>query len=99
VVKPVAQPGSAQLTDGQLAKNPDGSLTLWFSPSLPAGVAASNGIPTPSTAYFNTIYPDGSQVSTNLQLILRMYYPTPGNQAPSILPESYLPPVLQLVNS
>lgn len=108
VVKPVAQLGSAQLTDGELAKNPDGSLTLWFSPSLPAGVAASNWVPTPSTAYFNTIYSNGSQVSTNLQLILRMYYPTPGNQAPSILPyrsgrtrlpESYLPPVLQLVNS
>jgi hypothetical protein len=77
---------------------------LWFGPSLPAGVAASNWIPTPSTAYFNTLYP-GQTVSTTLQIILRMYDPTPGNTPPSILPyqegstelpESYIPPVLQL---
>jgi hypothetical protein len=106
VVQPVSQLGSAQLAAAQLAKNADGSLTLWFAPSKPNGVAASNWIPTPSTAYFNTLYPN-SIVSTALQIILRMYYPTPGNTPPSILPESggstslpetYLPPVLVQVS-
>jgi hypothetical protein len=102
MVKPVSQLGSQQLDDGQLAKNADGSLTLWFAPSLPNGVAPSNWIPTPSTAYFNTIYP-GQTVSTNLQLLLRMYYPTPGDTPPSILPdgqspETYIPPTLVQVS-
>lgn len=106
VVKPVSQLGSAQLTAGQLARNADGSLTLWFAPSLPPGVAASNWIPTPSDAYFNAVYPTQT-VSTSLQIILRMYYPTPGNVPPSILPynggsttlpESYIPPGLVLVS-
>ena len=110
LVKPVAQLGSAQLDAGQLAKNADGSLTLWFGPSLPAGVSASNWIPTPSTAYFQTIYPNqppNEPVSTQLQIILRMYYPRPGNEPPSILPppfgsillpETYIPPVLEQVS-
>ncbi|MDR3639533.1 MAG: DUF1214 domain-containing protein [Isosphaeraceae bacterium] len=106
MVKPVSQLGSEQLSAGQLAKNADGSLTLWIGPSLPQGAPASNWIPTPSTAYFNTIYPNET-VSTALQVILRMYYPTPGNEPPSILPykagstrlpESYIPPTLQLVS-
>jgi Protein of unknown function (DUF1214) len=106
VVQPVSQLGSQQLVDGQLALNADGSLTLWFGPSLPNGVGASNWIPTPSTAYFNSIYPN-APVSTTLQIILRMYYPTPGNEPPSILPysegaitlpESYIPPALTLVS-
>jgi hypothetical protein len=106
LVKPVAQLGSKQLSARKLARNADGSLTLWFGPSLPAGVHASNWIPTPSTAYFQTIYPKKT-VSTQLQIILRMYYPTPGNDPPSILPyqsgstqlpESYIPPVLVQVS-
>jgi hypothetical protein len=106
LVKPVAQLGSKQLDAGQLAKNADGSLTLWLGPSLPAGAPASNWIPTPSTAYFQTIYPNQT-VSTQLQIILRMYYPTPGNKPPSILPppfgssrlpETYIPPVLTQVS-
>jgi hypothetical protein len=106
VVKPVSQLGSAQLSAGQLARNADGSLTLWFAPTLPAGVAASNWVPTPSTAYFNTLYPNQT-VSTTFQIILRMYYPTPGNSPPSILPyssgsttlpESFIPPALTLVS-
>jgi hypothetical protein len=107
MVKPVSQLGSDQLAAGQLARNADGSLTLWFAPSLPAGVAASNWIPTPSTAYFNSLYPN-TTVSTALQIILRMYYPTPGNMPPSILPygegpsklpESYIPPPLLKLGS
>ncbi|HEX4165678.1 MAG TPA: DUF1254 domain-containing protein [Bryobacteraceae bacterium] len=106
MVKPVTQLGSSQLAADQLARNADGSLTLWFGPTLPAGAPSSNWIPTPSTAYYSTLYPD-SQVSTAFQLTLRMYYPTPGNDPPSILPctqactpalhESYIPPTLELV--
>jgi hypothetical protein len=106
MVKPVTQLGSAQLAANQLATNPDGSLTLWFGPTLPPDEPASNWIPTPNTAYYNTLY--GQQVSTKFQLTLRMYYPTPGNQPPSILPcptqqcgselqESYIPPTVELV--
>ncbi len=106
MVKPVTQLGSSQLTAGQFTKNADGSLTLWFGPKLPDDAPASNWIPTPSTAYYSTIYPK-TQVSTAFQLTLRMYYPTPGNEPPSILPctqgcgtvlpESYIPPALELV--
>jgi hypothetical protein len=101
-IKPVSQLGSAELCAGQLALNADGSLTLWLSPSLPPNVSPSNWIPSPSTAYFQMVYP-GKTVSTALQVILRMYYPTPGNMPPSILPysagsqdlkESYVPPAL-----
>ena len=106
MVKPVTQLGSSQLAANQLARNADGSLTLWFGPTLPAGGAASNWIPTPSTAYYSTLYPN-TQVSTAFQLTLRIYYPTPGNEPPSILPctqacatvlhESYIPPAVQFV--
>jgi hypothetical protein len=41
VVKPVSQLGSEQLSDGQVAKNADGSLTIWFGPTRPAGAPAS----------------------------------------------------------
>lgn len=107
MVKPVTQLGSSQLAANQLQRNSDGSLTLWFGPVLPAGAPVSNWIPTPSTAYYSTLYPD-TQVGTNFQLTLRMYYPTTGNQPPSILPcaqactpalpESYIPPVVELVH-
>lgn len=100
LVNSVSQLGSEQLADGQLQKNADGSLTLWFAPSRPAGVAPSNWIPTPSTSFFESIYPSGSTMDTNLQIDLRMYYPAPGNEPPSILPYStsvnytYIPPAL-----
>jgi hypothetical protein len=106
MVKPVTQLGSSQLAANQLARDADGSLTLWFGPTLPAGAPASNWIPTPSTAYYSTLYPN-TPVSTAFQLTLRMYYPTPGNEPPSILPctqacatvlhESYIPPAVQFV--
>jgi len=106
MVKPVTQLGSSQLAANQLARNADASLTMWFGPTLPAGAPVSNWIPTPSTAYYSTLYPS-TQVSTAFQLTLRMYYPTPGNEPPSILPctqacakvlhESYIPPVVELV--
>ncbi len=106
MVKPVTQLGSSQLAADQLARNADGSLTLWFGPTLPDEAPPSNWIPTPSTAYYSPLYP-GTPVSTAFQLTLRMYYPTPGNEPPSILPctqgcatvlpESYIPPALELV--
>jgi hypothetical protein len=106
MVKPVAQLGSSQLAANQLARNADGSLTLWFGPTLPAGASPSNWIPTPSSAYYSTLYPN-TPMSTAFQLTLRMYFPMPGNEPPSILPctqacpkvlhESYIPPGVELV--
>ena len=82
-------------------KNGDGSLTIWLSPTLPDGVPATNWIPTPSSSYYNALYGSSPAISTTLQVILRSYYPTPGNQPPSILPytagnlpESYIPPAI-----
>jgi hypothetical protein len=106
MVKPVTQLGSAQLAANQMVKNADGSLTLWFGPgpTPPAGAPASNWIPTPNTAYYQPLY--GEQISTAFQLTLRMYYPTPGEQPPSILPcltctpsypETYVPPAVEMV--
>jgi hypothetical protein len=101
MVKPVAQLGSSQLAADQLARNADGSLTIWAGPKLPPGAPPSNWIPTPSTAYYRTLYPK-TKISTAFQLTLRMYYPTPGDQPPSILPcphgcaESYIPPLVEL---
>jgi hypothetical protein len=106
MVKPVAQLGSSQLAAHQLATNADGSLTIWLGPKLPAGAPPLNWIPTPSTAFYRALYPS-TTVGTAFQLTLRMYYPTPGNEPPSILPctqvcstrlsESYTPPLVETV--
>lgn len=85
-VQPVSQLGSDQLNAGDLALNPDGSLTLWVGPVLPPGAPASNWIPTPSTAYYQSVYGPSTRVSTGIQAMMRMYFPRPGNQPPSILP-------------
>ena len=101
MLKPVSQLGSSELADNKLVKNGDGSLTIWLSPTLPDGVPATNWIPTPSSSYYNALYGSSPAISTTLQVILRSYYPTPGNQPPSILPytagnlpESYIPPAI-----
>jgi hypothetical protein len=101
MLKPVSQLGSSELEDGKLVKNGNGSLTIWLAPTLPDGVPATNWIPTPSSDYYNGIYGSSPAISTTLQVILRSYYPTPGNQPPSILPytagnlpESYIPPAI-----
>jgi hypothetical protein len=102
MVKPVSQLGSSELEDGKLVKNGDGSLTIYIGPTPPSDPdLLPNWIPTPSTTYYDGIYGAGSNVSTTLQVILRSYYPTPGNQPPSILPyaagnlpESYIPPAI-----
>lgn len=105
MLKPVSQLGSSELEDGKLKKNSDGSLTIWISPTLPAGTPATNWIPSPSSAYYSSIYGANTTVSTTLQVILRSYYPTPGDQPPSILPytagnlaESYIPPAIVTVS-
>jgi hypothetical protein len=85
-IQPVSQLGSQQLTSGKLAKNPDGSVTIWIAPTLPPSAPATNWIPTPSTAYYKNLYP-GVSVSTQIQPITRIYYPAPGsNTQASILP-------------
>ena len=93
VVQQVSQLGSMQVADGSLKQNdgtnpafPKGSYTIWLSPTLPAGVAATNWIPTPSTAYLQSIYGSTTTVNTTIEPILRMYYPQPGNLPPSALP-------------
>lgn len=105
MVKPVSQLGSSELEDEKLVKNGDGSLTIFIGPTPPAVGLLPNWIPTPSTTYYDGIYGAGTNVSTTLQVILRSYYPTPGNQPPSILPytagnlpESYIPPAIVPVN-
>ena len=57
-IQPVSQLGSQQLTSGKLARNTDGSVTIWIGPTLPAGAPATNWIPTPSAAYYQSIYKD-----------------------------------------
>jgi hypothetical protein len=85
-IQPVSQLGSQQLTSGKLAKNPDGSVTIWIAPKLPREAPATNWIPTPSTEYYKSLYP-GVSMSTQIQLITRIYYPAPGsNTQASILP-------------
>lgn len=101
-IQPVSQLGSQQLTSGKLAKNPDGSVTIWIAPILPHGAPATNWIPTPSTAYYEPLY--GVPVSTQIQPITRIYYPAPGSDTQaSILPPpnesmgaTYVYPPLQL---
>ncbi|MBK5231602.1 MAG: DUF1254 domain-containing protein [Thermoleophilia bacterium] len=85
-IQPVSQLGSQQLTSGSLAKNPDGSVTIWIAPALPPGAPATNWIPTPSDAYNASLYP-GVDVPTEIRPMIRMYYPTPGSDTQaSILP-------------
>jgi hypothetical protein len=85
-IQPVSQLGSQQLTSGKLAKNPDGSVTIWIAPTLPAEARATNWIPTPSAAYNATLYP-GVSVPTQIRPMIRIYYPTPGSDTQaSILP-------------
>jgi len=99
----VSQLGSQQLTSGALAENADGSVTIWLAPTLPAGVPASNWIPTPSKAYYDSLYGSGSAVSTTIEAYIRMYDPQPGDKPPSILPDPttgqsttyVLPPIVQ----
>ena len=107
MLKPVSQLGSSELDDGKLVKNGDGSLTIYLGPTPPADASLlPNWIPTPSTAYYDGIYGANPAISTTLQVILRSYYPTPGNQPPSILPykagnlpESYIPPAIVRTNA
>ena len=105
MVQPVSQLGSQQITSDNLAVNPDGSYTIWLGPQLPSGAPASNWIPTPSTQYYESLYP-GQDIDTTIRPMLRMYYPTPADDPPSILPygsgstkltSSWIPPLLQLV--
>jgi hypothetical protein len=85
-IQPVSQLGSQQLTSGKLAKNANGSVTIWIGPKLPAGAPATNWIPTPSSAYYQSIY-HRSGMPTTVRPIIRIYYPTPGsNTQASILP-------------
>ena len=93
-IQPVSQLGSQQLTSGKLAKNPDGSVTIWLAPKLPTDAPATNWIPTPSTAYYESLYPTcvpqpghAPPCSTVLQAVMRIYYPAPAsNTQASILP-------------
>ena len=91
-IQPVSQLGSQQLTSGKLARNTNGSVTIWIAPTRPPGAPASNWIPTPSTTYYQNIYkndPDAKQPmpTNNIRALIRIYYPTPGsNTQASILP-------------
>lgn len=89
-IQPVSQLGSQQLTSGKLQKNADGSVTIWIAPTLPAGAPATNWIPTPSTAYYTSVY--GKPLPTTIRPLIRIYYPAPGsNTQASILPPPHRP--------
>ena len=103
MVQPVSQLGSQQIASGDLQFAADGSLTIYIGPELPAGAPAANWIPTPSTALYEQWYP-GQSLSTDIRVMLRMYYPTPGTTPPSILPDAsgvttYVPPALAPVTT
>jgi hypothetical protein len=86
-IQPVSQLGSQQLTSNSLARNADGSVTLWIAPELPAGAPASNWLPSPSEAYYESVY--GAQAGpflTEIRPLMRIYYPAAGDNPPSILP-------------
>ncbi len=105
-IQPVCQLGSQQLTSDKLVKNADGSVTIWIGPTLPRRAPATNWIPTPSTAYYSTIYPNADKMPTDIRPIMRMYYPAPGsNTQASILPPpdksmraTYVFPAIQKVS-
>ncbi|MBV8945002.1 MAG: DUF1254 domain-containing protein [Solirubrobacterales bacterium] len=101
-IQPVSQLGSQQLTSGKLVKNADGSVTIWIAPTLPAGAPATNWLPTPSSAYYATLYP-GVKVPTQIRLTIRIYYPAPGSDTQaSILPPpnaSTLPPPIPTIDA
>jgi hypothetical protein len=84
-IQPVTQLGSQQLTSGSLARNDDGSVTIWLAPTLPPHAPATNWIPTPSKSYYQSVY-GMAGMPTNIRPLIRIYYPrvTP----PSILPPS-----------
>jgi hypothetical protein len=86
-IQSVSQLGSQQITSGLMEPNSDGSYTIWVAPTLPAGADPHNWIPTPSSAYYNSIY-GNPNVNTDIRLMMRMYYPAPGCPGPSILPSS-----------
>jgi hypothetical protein len=70
----------------QARQNTDGLVTIWIAPTLPAGAPAVNWLPTPSTAQYAIPYP-GVNVPTQIEPLIRIYYPTPGSNAlASILP-------------
>ena len=56
-IQPVSQLGSQQLTSGKLAKNADGSVTIWIAPTLPPGAPATNWLPTPSIGVLREYLP------------------------------------------
>ncbi len=106
-VQPVSQLGSQQVTSGRLAANADGSYTLWFGPTLPAGAPATNWIPTPSLESLQQIYGAAAPLTApQIRPLLRIYYPTPGsNTAASLLPPpngamtaTWVIPAVQRVN-
>lgn len=85
-INPVVQLGSSEINKDMLTKNPDGTYTIWFAPTLPEDAYPSNWIPTPSKDYYTKLYPDAPVLNTNFWPVFRMYAPTEGNDTPSILP-------------
>ncbi len=99
-IQSVSQLGSQQIASNLLQQNGDGSYTIWVGPPSSPGADPENWIPTPppgvdhpqnwipapSTAYYNYIYGDNSNVNTEIRLMIRMYFPAPGCPPPSILP-------------
>jgi len=87
-IQAVSQLGSQQITSRLLKPNSDGSYTIWVAPKekLPNEADPHNWIPTASSAYYNSIYGNNSNVNTGIRLMIRMYFPAPACHGPSIMP-------------
>ena len=110
-IQPVSQLGSQQLTSGKLARNPDGSVTIWLAPTLPARGPRDQLDPDTIDGVLREPLPRlrapscSSLHAPRIQPIMRIYYPAPGsNTQASILPPpngsmgaTYVFPALQQV--
>ena len=78
-IQPVSQLGSQQLTSGKLAKNADGSVTIWIAPKLPArGTHDQLDPDTVGAVQRGPLRGASPAVPTQIRPMIRMLLPDPG---------------------
>ena len=86
-IQPVSQLGSQQLTSGKLAKNPDGSVTIWIGPTPASRCPRDQLDPDTVERVLRGHLPHRHLTHPQIRPLIRIYYPTPGsNTQASILP-------------